>query len=121
MKSIAERRNDVWTLSRRLPENRQLLYVSSGDKDSRFVFQDKVVLGIKKAEEHVAELWAAYVREEAEKDGRFTVHQEATGHPNPRWVIRFMGEWVGSDEEEEPARKIRDRHFTAQRFGEAVG
>lgn len=30
------------------------------------------------------------------KDSRYTVRKEFCGHLQPRWVVRFCGDWAGS-------------------------
>lgn len=50
------------------------------------------------------------------KDNRYTVTRECDGHPLPRYVVRFCGEFIGSHADKATADAMRDSSAAARRF-----
>lgn len=48
------------------------------------------------------------------KDPRYTIHQEYTGEPGPRYVARFCTTWISSHDTAEEARRACDLHHQAR-------
>lgn len=47
-------------------------------------------------------------------DRRYTVNQEYTGEPGPRYVARFCLAWISSHDTAEEARRACDLHYRAR-------
>lgn len=47
-------------------------------------------------------------------DRRYTVNQEYTGEPSPRYVARFCRVWISSHDTAEEARHACDLHYRAR-------
>lgn len=48
------------------------------------------------------------------RDRRYTVNQEYTGEPGPRYVARFCRGWISSHDTAEEARRACEQHYRAR-------
>lgn len=44
------------------------------------------------------------------KDKRYSIRREWCGQPEPRWVVRFCGDWVGQSASRWDAQAIAEHH-----------
>lgn len=47
-------------------------------------------------------------------DNRYTITREYCGHPEPRYIARFCGEWLGQSYNKSDAERIAADHAEAR-------
>lgn len=47
-------------------------------------------------------------------DNRYTITREYCGHPEPRYIARFCGEWLGQSYNKSDAERIAAEHAEAR-------
>lgn len=43
-------------------------------------------------------------------DKRYQIAQEFCGYPEPRWVVRFLGQWIGQSASYQQAQDLAQIH-----------